>query len=163
MERFKIQFWRQNRNFFVSDPSILPQMRRIEMLGPKRQWNNVAICRSRDRPIQSPNVSIQTDKIINPNGCGSGQGSRRVPLTFSSGCYRSRSEQQSCDDKFIPHRILIKSFTIATVNIQMIHIDLVGFDETQIYETIRKVFLLTAYFTVLKPSYVIQSSYFAFR
>ena len=27
----------------------------------------------------------------------------------------------------------------------MIHIDLVGFDETQIYETIRKVFLLTAY------------------
>ena len=57
----------------------------------------------------------------------------------------------------------MKSFTIATVNIQMIHIDLVGFDETQIYETIRKVFLLTAYFTVLKPSYVIQSSYFAFR
>ena len=39
----------------------------------------------------------------------------------------------------------MKSFTIATVNIQMIHIDLVGFDETQIYETIRKVFLLTAY------------------
>ena len=93
MERFKIQFWRQNRNFFVSDPSILPQMLRIEMLGPKRQWNNVAICRSRDRPIQSPNVSIQTDKIINPNhGGGGGQGSGGTwVLTYSSGSFTGAS------------------------------------------------------------------------
>ena len=46
-------------------------------------WPFVA---SRDSPIQSPNVSIQTDKIINPNGGGSGQGSEGTcVLTYSSG------------------------------------------------------------------------------
>ena len=35
----------------------------------------------------------------------------------------------------------------------MIHIDLVGLDEAQIYETRHKAFLLTVLFTVLKPSF----------